>query len=302
MPDLSEFADADELDNRYIGKCVIYVEGIDDQKVWNLVAGSDFADRLEFKIPRAEGTGSQIVLNRVHQERENNPKVFGLVDGEVAAQFGAVESLINCSDVWFELQKTGCAGILFLSNHELENVLVGHSNLSEFVEYNLKPRMLGTRNRRDIEREISKQVRRFYVAALIKYTWGHMYSVESTAGIGNVDHFRSDNSTIEEIRFAKQNIEKEFLRNAKEFRREFVLIGRQLKKHMDSVERDGGSINAELVRLADGKGLMIKLRQQFQFTNANIGLLAHRVCQSDFAAKFREKLLDFANAHSGDSQ
>ena len=34
MPDLIAFNDVEEVDNRYIDKCVVYVEGNDDRNVW----------------------------------------------------------------------------------------------------------------------------------------------------------------------------------------------------------------------------------------------------------------------------
>ena len=56
MPELSVFVDVEEMDNRYIGKCVVYVEGRDDRNVWERIVGSELADRLEFKVPLAEGS------------------------------------------------------------------------------------------------------------------------------------------------------------------------------------------------------------------------------------------------------
>ena len=56
MPDLSVFRDVDEVENRYIDKCVVYSEGKDDRNVWQKVMGGEFADRIEFKVPVAEGT------------------------------------------------------------------------------------------------------------------------------------------------------------------------------------------------------------------------------------------------------
>ena len=291
MPELSVFGDVEEMDNRYIGKCVVYVEGKDDRNVWERIAGSDLADRLEFKVPLAEGTGSETVLNRVSAERPSNSNIFGLVDGEVAARFGEVATLIDCSDVLFELRAPGCDGILFLSSHELENILVGHSSLAAFVERNVELRKLGARKREEVEKHILMQAKRFYVAALIKYAWAHMYFRGLANGIGSVDHFRSDDGVTKEIRNAKKTIVREFSDDGREFRRQLVQIGRWAKARMDVVKRDGGSADAEIVRLADGKGLLIKLRRHWRFTTANEGLLVERVYLSNFAARFREQLV-----------
>ena len=296
MPDLSAFGDVDEVDNRYIGKCVVYVEGEDDRNVWERVVGIDIADRLEFKVPVFGGAGSEAVLRRVRTERQSNARIFGLVDGEVAAQFGEVVRLIECADVLFELELPECEGIMFLGAHELENVLVRHSRFSNFVERNVRLRDMGSRNKEDIEIHIVKQARRFYIAALIKYAWSHLYFQGVATGIGDVDHFRSERGIMVEIREAKQRISREFADGGREFRCQVVKIGRWTKQHMDGVRRAGGNANGEVVRLAEGKGLLGKLRNRWRLTTANDGLLVERVCLSMFAERLREKLLEITDA------
>ncbi len=207
-----------------------------------------------------------------------------------------VARLIDCSDVLFELSLPDCDGIVFLSTHELENVLVGHSCLAGFVERNVELRELGIRRKEEVEKHISREARRFYVAALIKYAWAHMYFRGLATGIGNVDHFRSDHGLVKEIRNAKQRIEQEFADNCGEFRQQLVEIGRWAKVRMDGVRKAGGNADAEIVRLADGKGLLIKLRTHWKFTMANEGLLVERVRLSDFAERFRAELVAVTGA------
>ena len=291
MPELSEFSDVEELDNRYIDKCIVYVEGKDDQKVWERIVGSELSDRLEFKVPLAVGSGAGVVLNRVKAERPRNSKIFGLVDGEVAAQFGEVAQLINCSDVLFSLQSSDCDGIVFLSTHELENVIVGHSCLAEFVERNVELKEIGSKNKAEVEDHISRQAKRFYAAALIKYAWAHMYSRGLASGIGNVDHFRSESRLLAAFRKARQNIVDEFADKSQEFRRQLVEIGGWARTRMDNVKSAGENPEAEILRLAEGKGLLIKLRSHLKFTPANEGLLVERVCLSEFAKRFRAELV-----------
>ena len=295
MPDINEFIDIDDMENNYIGKCVIYVEGKDDQKVWEAIVGSEFADRLEFKVPLAEGSGSEVVINRVSDERPKNPKIFGLVDGEVAAQFGEVTKLINCSDVLFQLQIQQCSGILFLSAHEMENVLIGHSSFVEFAEYNATLKSLGERTRNKIKKYLLKQAKRFYLAALLKYTWAHMYFLKLTPEIDKIN-FMSDHSVCKEIKNAKQSIKQKFSDNGQEFERQLMQIAYQMRKRRHDIKREGGSVDQELVRLADGKSLLNNLRREMGFKKANDGLLVQRVISSDFASKFREKLIDMTGA------
>ena len=296
MPDLSVFRDVDEVENRYIDKCVVYVEGKDDRNVWQKVMGGEFADRIEFKVPVAEGTGSETVLNRVCAERPRNPKIFGLVDGEVAARFGEADRLIDCSDVLFRIRASRCDGVLFLAAHEMENIVVGHSNFAGFVETNVRIREMGTISFEEVDHHIRVQATRFYVAALIKYAWAHLYSRGQATGIGNVDHFRSDNGLLAEIRNAKRRIRQEFADQAIEFRRQFDEIKGWAKTRMNALKRNGESTDVEVVRLADGKGLLIKLQQRWGIAKANEGLLVERVCTSDFPEKFRLELVKATGA------
>ena len=115
-------------------------------------------------------------------------------------------------------------------------------------------------------------------------------------GIGNVDHFRSNNGVTAEIQDAKQKIEREFSDDGREFRQQLVQIGRWVKARMDLVKRGGGSTDGEFVRLAEGKGLLIKLRSHWRFTPANEGLLVESVYRSDFASRFREQLVAVTGA------
>ena len=197
--------------------------------MWERIVGSEFADRLEFKVPLAEGSGTGVVFHRVRKERPTNSKIFGLVDGEEAARFGQVDRLIDCSAVLFELDSAEFNGIVFLGACELENVLIGHSDFAAFVERNVELRELGVRNIEEVEKDVSKQAKRFYVAALIKYSWAHLYFRGLAVGIGNVDHFRSEHGLMVEIRRAKERIVREFADDGQEFRRQFVEIGRWAK-------------------------------------------------------------------------
>lgn len=296
MPSLASFRDVDELDNRYIGKCVIYVEGEDDQKVWERIMGGECSDRLEFKVPYSGGAGSDSVLNRVDTERKNNSKIFGLVDGEVAARFGETRRLIACREVLFELDVNGCDGVLFLGSHELENVLVGESDLANFVKNNVSLSQLGSKKEAVIQSSIRREAIRFFVAALIKYAWVELHYRGLASSIGDLGHFRSDRRLAEEIKRARRRIEKEFTDKGKLLRQEVIRIGRQAKRERDRKKKDGGSATGELVRLADGKALLARLGKRWKFLPANHGLLVDRVCSTTFGTRFRKELLEATGA------
>ena len=296
MPDLNSFDDVDELDNRYIGKCVVYVEGEDDRNAWEHVVGSDVADRLEFKVPRSGGAWAGAVLCRVRAERVKNTRIFGLVDGEVAAEFGETARLIECPGLLFELGLPDCEGIVFIAAHELENILIGQSGFVEFVEHNLELRELGSRTKEEIKSHVSTEAHRFYVAALVKYAWAHLHFKGLTNGLGDVGHFRSRRSLLKEIREARQRVRREFSDGGGEFRRQLGEIGRRAKQRIDDVERGGGCRVSEVVRLSDGKGLLARLRNHWQLSAASNGQLVERVRVSTFGTRFRDELLAVTRA------
>ncbi|MYD98214.1 MAG: hypothetical protein F4X98_12645 [Gammaproteobacteria bacterium] len=227
-------------------------------------------------------------------ERVKNSRIFGLVDGEVAAEFGEVARLISCPDLVFELSK--CEGIIFLGAHELENVLIGESDFVDFAEVNVGLTELGSRQKEDIERHLSREAHRFFVAALIKYAWLHLYSLGLTNVTRDVGHFRSDRGLVAEIQEAKHRINQEFSDGGAEFRRQLKEIGGWAKRRMEYVKKSGGSARKEFVRLADGKGLLVRLQKRWKFWPGNYGLLLQRVYSSSFRTRFRDELLAITNA------
>lgn len=133
MPSLRTMPDVEELDNRYIDKCIIYVEGESDLTVWERIVGPNVADRVEFKVPQAVGSGYTLVCQRVARERQTNPRIFGLVDGEIAAVHDKIDKLIASVEPIFVLDDPALDGILFLAEHEAENVLLRYSELPNYV-------------------------------------------------------------------------------------------------------------------------------------------------------------------------
>jgi hypothetical protein len=86
MRKLSAILDREELDNLYADKAIVYVEGESDQAVFTVLSGPDIGDRLEFKMPKAGGSGYHAVRDRVADERgRGNAKIHGLLDGEASA-------------------------------------------------------------------------------------------------------------------------------------------------------------------------------------------------------------------------
>lgn len=291
MPEISTFGDVEELDNRYIDKSVVYVEGEDDQKVWERIVGSDDADKLEFKVPSQGGAGYRSVLKRVREERLHNPNVHGLLDGEVAAEYGEVEQLINCTKTIFTLDGEEFDGIIFMSFHELENVLVCHSNITAFAANNVRMQNLGQVKQVDAEKQLITIARRFYIAALFKYTSAHINATGQNLDILDIANFRSDKKILTEIKYIKSIIPEDDSSSISYFMRQLFEISKMIRKH---TKRNGISqkeVNIQIARLAEGKGLLIKAKQYWKIPKENEGHLVERVRNSEFARDFRDELI-----------
>ncbi len=291
MPSLRTLGDAEELDNLYIDKCVIYVEGEHDQKIWERVVGPDVADRIEFKVPQISGSGYELVCRRVASERPKNEKIFGLIDGEVASAYAQVESLILCSDPIFVLNDAALDGILFIAEHEVENLLLRFSGVSSFILNDVRIAGAGTRDINVIEKELGDLARRFFVAALCKYASAHLRARGSTAGILNVDRFRSrTESTRDIVKSIKTRLAEEGPAHVTDLMREIRSIMKVFRAHVRGQTFEFRQ--TQILRLAEGKGLLIAVRQRWGMSANSEGHLLDHVSRSPYASEFRDSLLD----------
>lgn len=123
MPSFTNIGDSDAVDNRFIDKLIFYVEGDDDQNLFDKFFFRHTAHSVEVKQPPGLESGYRAVMNRVANERPKNPKIFGIVDGEVLLAIG--ESTLyrdraNGAD-WIWLDSND--GIISFPCWEIENVL-----------------------------------------------------------------------------------------------------------------------------------------------------------------------------------
>lgn len=291
MPRLSTIADVEELDNLYADKCIVYVEGDEDQKVWERIVGTDLADRLEFKVPLQAGSGSDVVWRRVRDERPKNPKIFGLLDGEAAAVFGQIENLVNCAEPIFVINGSAYEGILFIAGHELENILIGYSDLTTFAIHNVALRELGQRDAIEVHKQLISFARRFFIAALFKYTSAHMRAEGIGSEIVDVDRFLSEESILDVIRAMKSVVKTKGEIPPEAFMKQLLKIARLLKTRVERERMTRELKDGHLIRLADGKGLMKTIKRRWRMPSTAEGHLLDRVRQSPFAREFRQQLI-----------
>ena len=294
MPSLRSIGDSAELDNRYIDKCVVYVEGDDDEGLWRFIVGVDVGDRIEFKVPLTLGSGHEVVYDRVRIERPRNPKIYGLLDGEAAASFGQVGRLINATDaeIVFELDTPELEGILFLVDHEIENVILRHSNLTGYIQNHVtKIKSLGSRNVTEIDDQLLSLARRFFIAALFKYASAHLKATGAGCGVLNVDRFRAPGSVLAVVRAMKQLVQAEGAVNPSAFMREVFAIARLLRSRVQTETMSAQKKGEHIFRLAEGKGFQACVHRNFKLQHTCDAHLAERLKTSPYAAKFKEAIL-----------
>jgi len=296
MPSLASIGDAAAVDNRYADRVIVYVEGDGDQKLFSRIVTSDVRAQLEFKVPNTAGGGCRVVMDRVAAERPTNPKVYGLLDGETAAVLGAIDALLDAQPHLFQVANNPAAdGLIFLSAHELENVVLLHGDVCDLVAKNTALAKMGAVSTADVAKTLRKLAVRFFMAALMKYASVHVgRSVADPVLIPGghfVDGKRSALSLLREMR-AKVIAAGG---NWAAYRVEMHRILAQLKAQFGALGLNSDARSRELLRLADGKNLLSGLRQAHGHTPQD-GLLADALTRPPYAEEFTTQLMALTNA------
>lgn len=294
MPDLSAMSDVDELENRWLNKVILYVEGEADEHVYRKIVGPDVADRLEFKTP-VEATGYRAVMNRVAKERAANTKVFGLLDGEACVTCGALEQLAACDDVLFDLPAVEAAeGLIFLHAHELENILLLYGDLFNHVCRDVKLVDIGKRSPDAVRAHLLKFTRRFFSSALVKYAGLQRRFEGGQENTIDAGQFLNKHSTASILRKYKAYVVStgaswtDYTKTARH-----VLAG--LKARFEAGAMDDDDRHYHFVRLADGKGLLERMKAEYKPSTTWDGSLIDGVVGNDYSNRFRTTLLSLVS-------
>lgn len=293
MPKLSAIVDTEELDNLYADKAIVYVEGESDEAVFTVLAGPDIGDRLEFKVPKTGGSGYHAVRDRVLEERgRGNAKIHGLLDGEASASFGHILHLIENRETLFQTTDPALDGLIFLSETELENLILCHAGVAEFLTNNVTLTGIGGQDLEAHRSDLVSLSQRFYLLAMMKFAAGELHrtgtpckQVDKLAG-----RFQTTESTLKITREIKASIEKDggdwnaFVTKLNE------LMGRVRERFADDGTRPPPK-ERQVRRLADGKGLLKRVIGKNNGQRNWEGHLVERLRQSPYAADFRQALL-----------
>lgn len=297
MPKLSQVGGSEALDNRYVDKTIVYVEAEADAKAFARIIGLDFTERLEFKTPVESGGGFMSVRDQVRDLRDKNPKVFGLVDGEAAASAGGLNRLLTCGDALFLCPDSPeFEGVLFLAEHELENILIRHGQVCEHIAKEVNLADLGKVTPQQIKATVTKLGARFFASAILKYaavdlrTTGQLYDPVDAA------RYQGPESGSAIFRALKVKVEAKGLDWSVFVAQVYTVLG-DLRAHFKANNLDVSDRQHQFLRLADGKGLMKRLKTDFKSTAGRWdGHLLATVVASDYAPQFRDELLTLTKA------
>ena len=291
MPSLSQLGDSDAVENKYVDRVVLYVEGEDDMNIFSLYFLQEHAEKIEVKTPSELGGGGNSVIKRVHQEREVNQKVFGVVDGDILLTNGHHTPYKEEFGNWGWIQKSEHQGIYFLPCWEIENILYGRRILPQAI-INLQPvKRLGTWKLRSVESVIIREAFRLSELAalnlaLIEYSYPIVRAQTKTEiATRNALHQELERyiSTLEHA----DTIGKRYSEWRKFFR---TLL---------PPDCDRSVIYSQFVSRVDGKALGIRLQKKFGLRGDIRSLLAHNFLSDQHSMQLIEQLIDLLDDSMG---
>ena len=285
MPSLSSIGDVEAVDNRFIRKIVFYVEGRDDQVLLQRYVLKDFHSIVEIKQPREEGSGYHNVIRRVSSERERNPRIFGVVDGETLLALGKVREFIelsNCRD-WIEFDEVD--GVFFCPCWELENFFLSSRALEAVIPH------MG--HIRSIARFSMKKFRLVLIWEAVRLAiWATLNFALAGCGKSLVKaETRTNVEGISKIRREVRN-----LQQANLIPKTAIVHWRRLLADKVDYSEERYRLYDQLLGRIDGKALYIRIRRKFGLGEHILGALARVTHDADNGVGLR--LVEAARAKS----
>jgi hypothetical protein len=301
MPRFSEIGDSTAVNNRYADKVVVYVEAEDDITAFYGITGKSIREYLEFLEPRKIGGGAESVIAQVRADRTTNPKVFGLVDGEAAATFGGTDQLIDCTDRFFQLDDPALDGVVFLAEYEMENILLLYGDLPELMRRDVPFREFDGFSSEDAQTHIKKTAQLFFLAALLKFasiTFHRRAYQKGQPGCRTIDsgRFQRRADPVRILAEIRRDVEAEALISWVELKAEVRRSHHRLRIKLAASGADHTTIQRERLRLADGKAVLTRLKNDHSQHGRWTSHLLRSIEGTAFSALFRERLLAITSA------
>lgn len=295
MPDLFAVGDAEALDNRYVAKVIVYVEADEDREAYSRIAGPDVRDRLEFKTTGLGSGGWEAVRDRVKVERPTNDKVYGLVDGEAVVHFDGWEALVACDRHLFQVQPAAAEGMIFISSHELENLLLLYGDICGVIVKGVKLKELTKHDAAVVQAGLHKAARRFFIAAAMTYAANELRRTGVDSVVFNNGKFVDGKSATRLLAELAAEVKAEGL-SWPTLRTEIRKVLARLKARFKDEGLNPAAKAYHFIRLADGKRLLAGMRKTYQAKGPWDGHLVDQVCRAPYADAFRSELLTLTHA------
>lgn len=287
MPDISSLGDASELINRFNNKYTLYVEGPGDRAAYRMIVGNEFLIDYDFLVPPS-GTGANAVRLRVQEERQRNKRVFGFLDGEAAATFGAAIKLVECDDLLFSVDQPDLGGIIFVAAHEMENLILSYCEVAPTIALHKPAAQLAEDDIASIQNRLETLTSRFLAAAMFKYTSLHFQSRGECVHVANTRIFGKDLGLRATLTGMKEVVTNQLKLDWTTFLQELFSITRAMRQSIAATPPQGLGKTLRQRRLADGKQLLTKVRGQA--SSAVEGHLLRVLARTDFAEQLRDAI------------
>ncbi len=289
MPNLLEIGGTDDVRYRYSRRTVVLVEGAGDKNAFEAIVGPGFEADIEFCVASTPGGrgGCRAVRDRVPEMRQGNPRIFGLLDGEVTSSLAATNTLLNCTQPLFTLQDF--EGLIFLGAHELENLYLEWADVPELLADHSTVARIHINTPEAIAGSLDSLISRFVRASIYKYTSAHFHAAGTMRGILNARIFGEGGygvirtTVMAAVTSGGQTTWQAFVA-------ELVTVGRCARTAFHSMTTEPAR-RSWLLRIADGKELLFRLRQLHGGISEDVeGALLRSVCRSNYPDLFREAL------------
>ncbi|CAN7274043.1 hypothetical protein [Mesorhizobium sp. RIZ17] len=292
MPGLGETIDSDDLEHRYLGKVIIFVEAPGDAAVLGMLIGPGYDERIEFKS-FAEAKGSVATKDRVKEERQSNKKIFALLDGEAAVmEMGGFARLLYCDTFIFSLGDPNLEGVLFLAEHELENIILRQANVCHYIINDETLMGVGAKSRDDVAAAITNTIERQFAAAVCKYASIHLNREGKMAGAFKKAVW--DDPTPSTMKTVKVRVVNAHKAHWPTFYAEVRELKAAIKERFEPLDNDRRS--DEMARLADGKTALSWLAHSYKIDKKWLGHLMEQVTAMPYADRLREEIFEATGA------
>lgn len=290
MKPLAETGDNHALALRFLDRFIFLVEGPGDLAGFRRIAGPGMLADFEFKLPLEKEGGCTAVHKRVRQERDENgnTKVFGLLDGEAAAGLGAVGELLRCDEPMFETSRADHAGLIFLSGHEFENLFFAYGDVCDVLAAHCRLSRSDDGSEHLSDR-LEDLTRRFFGAAMFKYTALDAAVGTCGAKILNTWFFGSERTTTDILRKARSEVLR-LKGDWPTFLKQLFVVTRTLRQHVAGLPKDPTKRRERMLRLADGKALLSHLRSVVGAGQEVEGHLIRELLKTSYPEIFQAEL------------